>query len=214
MAYSPNDHYARKAKQENYVARSVYKLQELHQKFDLFRPGMQVLDLGCSPGSWSQWASEQIGPKGRILGIDLTKMFISVPGAHFVKADIYTADFPALCAEAGMEPRFHIVMSDMAPATTGSKAADKARSAALCEMALHVALNGLLRPGGAFVCKMLEGPDTPAFRTTLRQHFAKVGNLRPKSTRSSSTEVFFCAQGFKPALAEAPPVPGVEPEAV
>ncbi|MBX3103188.1 MAG: RlmE family RNA methyltransferase [Bacteroidetes bacterium] len=195
MAYQPNDHYARKARQQDYKARSVFKLEEIDQKHRLLAPGMQVLDLGCSPGSWSQYASQKIGAKGRLLGIDLTAVSLPLPNATFVQADINEADIPALFAQAGIVPPLDLVISDMAPKTTGVRVTDQARSAQLCEMALLVATRHLRR-GGSFVCKFFDGPDFTAFRAHLTRLFDKVTILRPQATRSSSKEIFFTASGY------------------
>ena len=196
MAYQPNDHYARKARKEGFEARSVYKLEEIDQKHRLFRAGDQVVDLGASPGSWSQYASKAIGPKGRLLGIDLTEILIGLPNVTFVQQDIFTADWPALFARAGITPPVDAVISDMAPKTTGVKITDQARSYELCQMALGVALQHL-RPGGVFVAKFFDGPDFQAFRQELQAVFASVSFLRPHSTRKESKELFFIAKGFK-----------------
>lgn len=197
MPYRPNDPYAQKAKREHYPARSVYKLQEIDQKWALFRAGQSVLDLGCAPGSWSLYAAERVGPKGRVLGIDLTEVAVKAPNAVFYQGDIYTTDFHALATAHEIPLPFDLVISDMAPKTTGSKGTDQARSAALCEMALAVAQQHL-RPGGAFVCKLFDGPDTQPFRAELQHAFEKVAIFRPKAVRKNSKEIFFAAVRFSP----------------
>lgn len=197
MPYQKPDHYARKAKKEHYKARSVYKLQELDEKHGLFKAGQQVLDLGASPGSWSQYVSQRIGSKGRLLGIDLTAIDMQLPNALFVQEDIFEADFTSLFEQAGISPPLDAVISDMAPKTTGVKVTDQARSMGLCEMALHVAQQHL-RPGGFFICKLFDGPDFQAFRAELQQAFSKVAIHRPKSTRKESKELFFVALGYRP----------------
>jgi 23S rRNA (uridine2552-2'-O)-methyltransferase len=198
MAYDPRDFYYKKAKQEQYVARSVYKLQEIEQKANVFRRGQSVLDLGAAPGSWAQWISEKIGPKGTILGIDLKQIDLQLPNAHFEVGDIFETDFRALAEAHGIPVPFDAVVSDMAPATTGVRETDHARSAGLCEMALHVAIEReLLRMGGFFIAKMFEGRDAQAFRHTLQQHFKSVKIVRPHATRKTSTEIFFIGIGRK-----------------
>lgn len=198
VAYSPNDHYARKAKKEGFEARSVYKLEEIDQKNQVFRKGDQVIDLGASPGSWSQYASRAIGDKGRLLGIDLTEIRLNIHNATFVQQDIYTADWPSLFAQANIDPPVDAVISDMAPKTTGIRNTDQARSFDLCMMALEVARKHL-RPGGVFVAKFFDGPDFQEYRAELMKSFASVKVLRPQSTRKESKEIFFIAKGFKPA---------------
>lgn len=196
MAYQPNDHHARRAKAEGFLARSVYKLEEIDRKHRLIRPGDRIVDLGASPGSWSQYASEHIGARGRVLGIDLTEIRLTLANVTFVTQDIFTADWAALFAQAGITPPVDVVLSDMAPKTTGVHVTDHARSVELCEAALMVAQK-LLKPGGHFVCKMFDGEDFQQYRKQLQSSFASVSVLRPESTRSSSRELFFIAKGFK-----------------
>ena len=196
MAYKPNDHYARKAKGEGYLARSVFKLQELDKKARLFRKGDHVLDLGASPGSWSQYAAQQVGPQGFVLGVDLTEMNLALPNAAFVQDDVYEMDLPALAQAHGLRLPVDLVISDMAPNTSGSPQTDHLRSHQLCEMGLHMAQQHL-KPGGHYVCKFFDGIKFQPFRQALQAHFHKVQMLRPKSTRSSSRELFFMALNKK-----------------
>lgn len=196
MAYQPNDHHARRAKAEGFLARSVYKLEEIDRKHRLIRPGDRIVDLGASPGSWSQYASEHIGARGRVLGIDLTEIRLTLANVTFVTQDIFTADWAALFAQAGITPPVDVVLSDMAPKTTGVHVTDHARSVELCEAALMVAQK-LLKPDGHFVCKMFDGEDFQQYRKQLQSSFTSVSVLRPESTRSSSRELFFIAKGFK-----------------
>jgi 23S rRNA (uridine2552-2'-O)-methyltransferase len=196
MVYRPNDYYARKARTEKYTARSVYKLIEIDQKHHILRKGSTVLDLGASPGSWSQFASQQIGQKGKILGIDLKRMEISLPNAVFLKKDIYETDFAIIMKEHGFTKPFDIVISDMAPDTTSHRFTDQMRSLDLCETAFGVAYNHL-RNGGHFVCKIFDSGEVQNFRKDLMNYFSKVNTVRPKSVRSESKEVFIVAKYFK-----------------
>jgi 23S rRNA (uridine2552-2'-O)-methyltransferase len=196
MAYQPNDHYARKAKKEHFAARSVYKLEEIDKRFKLIRQGDKIIDLGCSPGSWSQYASQKIGNKGRILGLDLTQMKIDLPNAIFVKANILETDITALLNEYEMGSVVDAVISDMAPKTTGVKFTDQCRSLELCEMALMVARKHL-KPGGFFVCKIFDGPDVQHFRADMKKSFRKIEMLKPESTRKESKEFFFIGLDFQ-----------------
>jgi 23S rRNA (uridine2552-2'-O)-methyltransferase len=196
MAYHPNDHYARKAKKEHFAARSVYKLEEIDKRFKLIRQGDKIIDLGCSPGSWSQYASQKIGNKGRILGLDLTQMKIDLPNAIFVKANILETDITALLNEYEMGSVVDAVISDMAPKTTGVKFTDQCRSLELCEMALMVARKHL-KLGGFFVCKIFDGPDVQHFRADMKKSFRKIEMLKPESTRKESKEFFFIGLDFQ-----------------
>ena len=190
------DHYFHKAKQEHYPARSVYKLKEMDAKYKLFKPGMTVLDLGASPGSWSLGAAEKVGPKGRVLGADILPVRVAFPPqVTFMQEDVFNRSAAFEAALAEFAP-FDLVISDMAPNTTGIKFTDQCRSLELCEEALAVA-ELYLRPGGAFIVKIFMGPDAQDFQLHLRTRFAKVHVFKPKSSRSESKEIFYVALDFK-----------------
>ncbi len=195
MAYKPNDHFAKKAKKEQYVARSVYKLMEIDQKYRLLKPGDRVLDLGASPGSWSQYASQKIGDHGRLLGVDLKKVFLSMPNAVFIKGDINILDFGPVLEQHGFTEPFDNIISDMAPDTSSSRFTDQMKSLELCEMALQTA-HRLLKPGGNFVCKIFDSGDAMTFRDDLKKCFKSVQLLRPKSVQNSSKEFFMIGMGY------------------
>lgn len=199
MAYNPKDYYFHKAKQENYAARSAFKLEEMDQRFKLVRPGQQILDLGAAPGSWSQYAARKVGSKGKVLGIDLQKITIKIPNAVFIQADIRDMNLGEVMKQHGFDPPFDIVMSDMAPKTTGIRVTDQARSLELCEIALDAARR-FLKERGIFIAKLFHSEDFESFRSTLRQEFERVEVLRPKSTRKESKEVFLIGIGFRGSL--------------
>jgi 23S rRNA (uridine2552-2'-O)-methyltransferase len=196
VSYNPRDHYFKKAKQENFAARSVFKLEEIDQRNKIFKPGQYVLDLGAAPGSWSQYASKKVGDKGRVLGVDLTPITIKMPNAVFITADLYDLNLEDTFREHGFEPSFHIVMSDMAPKTTGIKSTDQARSLALCELALDIGTR-FLKPKGTFICKLFHSGDFNAFRDQMRPLFEKVDIVKPKATRQISKEIFLVGLGYK-----------------
>lgn len=190
------DHYFLKAKREQYPARSVYKLKEIDKRFRIFKKGMRVLDLGAAPGSWSLGAAEQIGPEGFVLGADIKETDTRFPAnVVFMREDVFDRSeaFDAALAQKGP---FHVVMSDMAPSTTGHRGTDQARSAALCEEALALALACLIK-GGCFVVKVFMGPDVKALADTLRKRFSVVKSFKPQSSRSESMETFYVALGYK-----------------
>lgn len=190
------DHYFKRAKAENYPARSVYKLQEMDSKFALLKPGMKVLDLGAAPGSWTLFAAKKVGEAGFVLALDIqTTEQEFPPNVRFLVHDAFE-DTPELLAL--MEPLmpFDFVMSDMAPRTTGVKFTDQARSVELCERARDVALRRL-KPGGDFVAKIFEGPDAKGFQESLRPHFEKVRVFKPKSSRAESKETFILGLGYR-----------------
>ena len=182
-----DDHYARRAKEEKWLARSVYKLQEIDNKFRLIRKGNRLLDLGCYPGSWSQYALKKVASRGDVVGIDLQRPdHVSSPRFRFIEADVMLVEVGQLIRD--ISPR-DVVMSDLAPPTTGIRAADANRSLALAEKAVEIA-GALLKKGGHFVCKIFEGEDLKAFKTEVSGHFQQVRLFRPKATRKRSREVY------------------------
>ncbi len=190
------DYYFKKAKQQNYPARSVYKLKELDNKFKLFRKGMRVLDLGAAPGSWSLGAAEKVGEQGFVLACDIQESPTSFPpNVLFMQEDIFnrSQEFEVKLNELGP---FDVVISDMAPRTTGTKFTDQARSLELCMEALQVATS-YLKPGGSFVVKIFMGPDIQELLQPMRSQFVKVKSFKPQSSRQESKETFFVGTGFK-----------------
>ena len=198
------DHFFLKAKQENYPARSIYKLREIDKRFRIFKKGMRVLDLGAAPGSWSLGAGEKVGPDGFVLGADIQSTDTHFPSnILFLQEDVFnrSPEFETLLKEKGP---FDVVMSDMAPSTTGHRGTDQARSAALFEEALAVALHCLVK-GGSFVVKVFMGPDVKPFADTLRRSFSVVKSFKPVSSRAESIESFYIALGYRGLP---PPDPG------
>ena len=189
MAYKPNDYFAQKAKKEGFKARSVYKLMEIDKKYKLFKKGMQVIDLGAFPDSWTQYISGVVGDGGKVLAIDIQAIEIKLPNVVVVVEDIYKIDIKNVLEKNGFENSVEVVVSDMAPATTGVKVTDQARSLALCEMAFEVAKIGLMK-GGSFVCKLFDSGDTQGFKKALQMVFKEVVIFRAKSTRTESKEIF------------------------
>jgi len=199
MAFNPKDHYFKKAKKEGYSARSVFKLEEIHQKNKIFSAGDCVLDLGASPGSWSQYAGKLVGPKGQVISIDLNPAKgLNQDNVTFIQMDIFEIDVEQLIPKGGSTPikKFNVVMSDMAPKTPGIKHVDQARSLNLCEKAFEVAKEHLSTHGN-FVVKIFEGPDTKAFCDSLKAYFKTTKLLRPKGTRSTSKEIFLIGLNFQ-----------------
>ncbi|MCM0605004.1 MAG: RlmE family RNA methyltransferase [Xanthomonadaceae bacterium] len=197
MAYNRKDYYFHKAKEDNFAARSIYKLEEIDAKFRLIKPGNKILDLGAAPGSWSQYASKKVGVKGRVLGIDLQPIKITLSNAAFIEGDIHDVKWDDIFAEFEIAPPFDLVISDMAPRTTGIKITDQARSTELCEMALQIGFK-YLKPGGHFVMKFFHSEDFEDLRNQIRKNFGKCEILRPKSTRKESKEIFLIGISYKP----------------
>ncbi len=190
------DHYSEQAKKERYPARSVYKLKQAQRKFRLIRKDDQVLDLGCSPGSWLLYAAELTGKHGKVLGIDLKPVTIKIPSqAETLKADILTID-RAWIENEDLANRFNVVLSDMAPATTGNKMIDAERSYQLCRAALNIAQMAL-RPDGSFICKIFQGEEFKKFSDSVRNRFKNHKIFKPQSSRKESKEIYILGMGFK-----------------
>jgi 23S rRNA (uridine2552-2'-O)-methyltransferase len=190
------DHYFKRAKQENYPARSVYKLEEIDKRFSLLGTGQRVLDLGAAPGSWSLYAAKRVGPKGVVVAVDLQEARTALPDNVSWRQEDAFEPSEALRAEMDDVGPFHVVLSDMAPKTTGHKFTDQSRSLDLARAALALA-QGCLLHGGHFAVKVFMGPDVKAYTDEMRAVFAQVKTFKPKSSRSESKEIFYVAQGFK-----------------
>jgi len=184
--YARPDRFTRAAKEAGYPARSVFKLEEIDRRARLFRPGMHVLDLGAAPGSWAMYAAQKVGRGGQILAVDLEPLTTALPpGTVFVQGDALALTNDALA----MFAPYDVVLSDMAPRTTGNRITDQARSYELFMRALAVAAT-LGKPGGAFVGKIFMSDDVPVARAELRKHYAVERLLRPEGTRTNSIEMF------------------------
>jgi 23S rRNA (uridine2552-2'-O)-methyltransferase len=190
-----HDAFFRKARSEGFAARAVYKLEDIDKRMHVLRAGARVLDLGCRPGSWMQYACKVVGPHGKVVGVDRLPLPAPVPGAHVILADIYTlSDEELLC---GL-PAYDAVLSDMAPDTTGIRTTDQARSANLVEEALKRA-ERLLAPLGCFVAKIFQSPDVEKLRKQMSGRFGEVRLLKPEGSRSQSTELYLVGKSFGPA---------------
>lgn len=186
MGQRRQDHFARAAQKAGYRARSVFKLEEIDRRARLFQGGQRVLDLGCSPGSWSQYAAKKVGRRGQVVGIDLKAVQPISANVRLIRGDAFETPVDVLRGEG---PLFDVVLSDMAPATSGNRFTDHMRSIELCRRALTVA-NEALKPGGHFVCKVFEGEDVNTLAEEVRATFAQVKRFKPKGTRSESVELF------------------------
>jgi 23S rRNA (uridine2552-2'-O)-methyltransferase len=189
--YAKPDARTRAAKDAGFPARSVFKLEEIDRRTGLLRGGMHVLDLGAAPGSWSLYAARRIGSTGKLLAVDLLPLAVSLPpNAAFLTGDVFALDDAPL----GEFAPYDVVLSDMAPKTTGTRLTDQARSFELFMRALRVAAR-LGAPGGAFVGKIFMSDDLPMARAELRRHYATQRLIRPQGTRAISTEIFAVAWG-------------------
>ena len=180
------DHYFKKARKQGFPARSVYKLEEAQKKYRFLKPGQTVLDLGACPGSWSKYAAGVAGPKGLVVAVDIQKLSVMADNIHVLQRDVCDLKLSEL---REISLYFAVVLSDMAPKTTGRKDVDHFRSVALAERALVLARE-LLKPGGTFFCKVFQGEDFPSFRNDCRESFRSVRVVKPKSSRPESVELF------------------------
>ena len=196
MTYQPKDAFYRKAKKEGYRSRAAYKLLELGRRFHLIKPGNRVVDLGAAPGGWLQVAAELAGPKGKVVGIDLQ------PIAPFHEPNIAVLQGDAASEECGKKieellgGKADCVLSDLSPRLTGIHDADIAQSVELIRLA-HAVADRLLRPGGNFLVKSFVAPELQAFFLELKKDFSSVDRTRPEATRKGSSEIYFCARGFR-----------------
>ncbi|HCP48070.1 MAG TPA: 50S rRNA methyltransferase [Deltaproteobacteria bacterium] len=196
--YSSEEALAKRARQEGWAARSVYKLQELDRRFRLLNSGQRVLDLGAAPGSWSQYALKRVGRQGLVVSVDLKPITASLSGAVTIHDDAFALEAEQIQeATEGRAPPFDRILSDMAPDTTGVPFADHFASVELCDRALEVAGHHLVA-GGHLVVKLFQGPDEQALRARLRERFKTLKSVRPKATRSQSVEIFLVAMGLRP----------------
>lgn len=187
------DYYYRKAKQLDYRSRASFKLIQLNDRFNLFKPGMTVVDLGAAPGGWLQVVAERVGPKGKVVGVDLQPIE-PLEGVHTIKGDIRKQEVrDELLALTG--GKVDVVLSDMSPSISGNYSMDHARSIELCEMALSFALATLSR-NGKLVFKMFEGDLSRELVSEVQKHFETVKRYSPEASRSSSSEIYVVAKGF------------------
>ncbi len=192
------DYYYQKAKKERYPARSVYKLDEVQRKYRLLRRGDSVLDLGCHPGSWSLFASEVVGPQGLVVGVDLQETAATPrpdgSEIHWLCGDII--DPETIARVRLIRPAFKVVLSDIAPRTTGNRWTDHQQSMRLARETRAVA-EQLLHDKGHYLCKVFQGEDTAAFVTELKPCFALVKVIKPDSSRKESRELFVLGMEYR-----------------
>ena len=196
MGFKVKDHYFKKAKKENFFARSVYKLEEIDQKYKVMKKGQTVLDLGYHPGSWVQYSAKKVGDDGFVVGIDIrdiNKKLLHLRNVRVYQKDIF--DITDI-AELEVSEKFDIVVSDMAPNTTGVRSVDQLRSLNLVEQVFHH-LDVFLRYEGNFVMKVFDSHDAQMFLKSQKNRFKEFHFLKPKSTRSVSKEFFVIGKDFQ-----------------
>lgn len=194
--YSKPDFYSQKAKEEGYLARSVYKLKEINEKFHLIKKGQNILDLGCSPGSWSQYISKIIHP-GIIIGIDLKECYFSSTNFIFIKGDFEKDENKILIREKINNKKFDGIVSDMAPDTEGDDNIDRFKSSQLVDTALNFCFDNL-KKGGFFIAKIFQGGDEKEIMSKIKSLFKVAKWFKPKTCRANSVEIYIIGENFTP----------------
>lgn len=190
-----NDPYVARSKIDGYRSRAAYKLIEINEKYKIFKPHMNVVDLGAAPGGWSQVASNSIGSKGKVVAIDLLP-FDPIDGVLIEQMDFYDQDTKLKIIDLLGGKKADVVMSDMAANTTGHAATDHLRIMSLCEMSFHFA-SGILNQNGHFIAKILRGGTEHTLLSIIKRRFTTVKHFKPESSRSDSKEIYLIALGFR-----------------
>jgi 23S rRNA (uridine2552-2'-O)-methyltransferase len=189
-----SDVYVKRARQEGYRSRAVYKLLEIQEKDRILAPGMRILDLGAAPGGWSQVAARIVGAAGGVLALDILPME-PLANVSFIQGD-FREEAPLIqLREAVGKQGVDVVLSDMAPSMSGNPAVDQPRIMYLCELALDL-VPEVLKPGGSLVVKIFQGEGFDAFHKQLRTSFERVASRKPKSSRARSRELYLVAMGY------------------
>ncbi len=189
-----NDPYVAAAKEDGYRSRAAYKLLQLDEKFKFLKPGLRVVDLGAAPGGWSQVTAAKIGSKGKLVAIDILPMD-PIAGTESLHLDFLADDAPDKL-KALLKGPADLVLSDLAPSTTGHSGTDHIRIMMMTEVAAHFAMD-VLTPGGILVCKFFQGGAEKQLLDLLKKHFAKVKHAKPAASRAESSETYLVAQGFR-----------------
>ena len=190
------DHYWRKAKQEGFRSRAAYKLLEIQKKHKIFQKGNRVVDLGCAPGGWLQLIAAEVGPKGRMVGVDLQKTrALASTNVELIQGDITRPEVQTRIRQA-LGGEAHVVTSDLSPNLTGIGFQDHLRSCELVRNALDVARR-LLRPDGTFLAKVFQGEELESVVRELKDDFGQVRRIVPAASRKASSEIYLLARGFR-----------------
>jgi 23S rRNA (uridine2552-2'-O)-methyltransferase len=194
LARQLNDPYVARAKREGYRSRAAFKLIEIDDKHHLLKHGGRVADLGAAPGGWSQVAAKRVGATGRVVGIDILKMD-EIPGVEFAQIDFLDPEAPDKLKQMLGGPA-DVVLSDMAANAIGHRQTDHIKIMALVETAVEFAKE-VLKPGGSFLAKVLQGGTEGTLLATLKRDFATVKHVKPAASRSDSAELYVLATGFR-----------------
>lgn len=196
------DTFVNQARSRQLRSRAVFKLEELDQRHGLFRQGQVVVDLGAAPGSWSDYASKKVGPRGKVIAIDLLEMQ-PLENVTFLQGDMTDAQLLQECMPELNKSGADLVISDMSPNLSGIAATDQANSLSLAETACHLACS-ILKDKGHLLVKLFQGSDSDAFRKELMKRFQKVTICKPRASRANSSEVYILAKGFAAMTGELP----------
>ncbi|MGI9204058.1 MAG: RlmE family RNA methyltransferase [Woeseiaceae bacterium] len=188
------DPYVQMARRDGWRSRAVYKLEQIATKEKLLRTDMTCIDLGAAPGGWSQYVTERLKGRARVIALDLLPMD-ALPGVEFIQGDFTESEVLEELQKRLEDAKADLVMSDMAPNISGNKAVDQPRSMYLAELALELARN-TLKPKGAFICKLFQGAGTDAFIADARSSFGTVKAFKPKASRDSSSEIYLVARNY------------------
>lgn len=197
LAEHCNDDYVKRAQKEGLRSRAVFKLRELDERYRLLKPGMIVVDLGAAPGGWSEYALSRVGAQGKVLALDVLPID-AIVGVGFIQGDFREDAVLTQLREAVGAEKVQVVLSDMAPNMSGSKAVDQPRAIHLAELALEAARE-LLASGGTFVIKLFHGEGFDEYVREVRRGFAAVSAKKPDASRARSREVYLLATDFRPA---------------
>ena len=189
------DHYRRLARRSGLKSRAYFKLEQLDRRFQLLQPGFTVVDFGCAPGGWLQYASGLVGPRGFVLGVDLKSVDIALPNVRTVVGDVSSAALAnRVVQELGREA--DVILADLAPSVSGIWELDQRRQIDLTRCVVSL-MPALLRDGGSSVLKVFQGEDTESFVRGMKEFFAGVTVVRPPATRSRSSEIYLVCRGFR-----------------
>jgi 23S rRNA (uridine2552-2'-O)-methyltransferase len=195
LRYNPRDDYYKRAKKEGFVARSAFKLEEMDKRWKFFRTGMNVLDLGCAPGSWLQYASQKVGPRGHLVGVDIEPVRVDLKNVETHVMSIFDLNTETKFLKPWLP--FDVVQSDAMVKTVGISDSDVARSIALVEATLSLAESGILKVGGHFIAKIFEGPGFTEFYSDFKRKFKKNYVSKPEAVREGSREVYVVGLEYK-----------------
>lgn len=195
-----NDFYVQQAKKQGYRSRAAFKLMEMDERDHLLGPGMTVVDLGATPGGWSQAAAAKVGERGLVIALDVLEM-TGLPGVRFIQGDFREEAVLLELVAALAGKQVDLVISDMSPNISGIGLSDQARSMHLAELALEFSARHL-KPGGHFLVKVFQGDGFELFLRAMRMNFKQVLNRKPKASRDRSSELYLLGKQFLAPLPE------------